>query len=314
MNLNVKPMRGTKYTKELTDFPYLVSPKIDGLRAYVKDGVVLSKTGKPIPNQHVQRLFGHLHGADAELAVGPMNAQSEDDDVFARSRGPIMSIHQEADFQLYVFDRWDTPKIPAIERVRFCAGVPDAWKAISNTGVNFVVHHLVRTSEQVEECLENYLSDRFEGLMLRRADSHYKYGTSTEREGALLKLKPMETAEAIILAVVEQQTNLNEKTRDEQGYAKRSASAAGKVNNGTFGAFLVRDLITGVEFSVGMGPGLTAAMRADLWSRRETLPGQIITYRFQRIGSQVAPRLPAFLRFRDAIDTDECAAQTEALT
>jgi DNA ligase 1 len=64
-------MRGVKPTKELIQFPYLVSPKIDGLRALVKDGVVYSKTMKPIPTRRVQELFGHLHGADAELTVGP---------------------------------------------------------------------------------------------------------------------------------------------------------------------------------------------------------------------------------------------------
>jgi DNA ligase-1 len=300
----MKPMRGVAPKGSLTDFPYLVSPKIDGLRAYVDHGVVYSKTGKPIPNQHVQALFGHLHGADGELTVGPMNSQSEGDDVFARSRGPIMSKDQDADFRFWIFDQWDQPLAIAARR---CQYKSFSWATAARPLIEtaFVDHRVVRCQEDLDARLSEYLADGYEGAMLRRPDGFYKYGTSTEKEGYLIKLKPMATSTAVILDVEEQQENTNATFTDEQGYTKRSSAKGGKVGKGTFGAFLVRDLTTGAEFSVGNGPGLTHALRAELWAKRAELPGQYIEYRYQAIGTQDAPRLPQMLHFRDPIDISE---------
>lgn len=306
MSSVLKPMRGVAPTKPLTDFPYLVSPKIDGLRALVKDGVVYSKTMKPIPNQQVQALFGHLHGADGELTVGPDRKTSLDDDVFDRSRGPIMRKDCEADFQFWIFDRWDCPNRSAYQRIRFHAGIPASWKgSLSWRHTSFIHHGLVVDQERLDYEISRALDAGYEGLMLRRPDAPYKYGQSTEKEGYLLKLKPFKDADAVILGVIEQQTNTNEATTDALGYTKRSSAKAGKIGKGTFGAFLVRDLVTGAEFSVGNGPGLTTQMRDDLWAQRAELPGKYITYKYQEIGTKDAPRLPQFLRFRDATDISE---------
>jgi DNA ligase-1 len=53
-------------------YPLLASPKLDGVRAIVKNGVVLSRSLKTIPNERVQQLFGleALSNLDGELIVG----------------------------------------------------------------------------------------------------------------------------------------------------------------------------------------------------------------------------------------------------
>ncbi len=298
----IKPMRGTKPTKELNQFPYLASVKIDGMRALVKAGTVYSKTMKPLPCKKLHKLFGQLHGADAEITVGAPNKEHADDDVFARSRGPIMQTNGEADFQIYVFDNWSLPDAPAHERVRYDFD----WRVDGfRSYVNFVTQYVVTDQEELDRLLSQFLREGYEGAMIRQCNGLYKYGTSTEKESYLLKLKPLATGDAIILDVIEQQANLNEATKDELGYTKRSSSKEGKVGKGTFGAFLVRDLETGAEFSVGNGPGLTHALRDELWSRRHELPGQYITFRYQAIGTKDAPRQPQFLHFRDATDISE---------
>lgn len=297
--MTIRPMRGAKPTKPLDQFPFLVSAKIDGLRAIVKDGTVYSKTMLPIPNQQIQERFGHLHGLDGELTVGLAYATGPEDDVFDRSRGPIMRKDCEADFRFNVFDLWNEPSTPAYVRI-------DKLHAFSKEPGVEIVHHFIAHCETAVEMLHDQMvAQGYEGCMLRQHEAPYKWGQSTEREAHLLKIKRFTTAEAIILDVIEQQANTNEAKKDELGRTKRSSAKAGKVGKGTFGAFLVRDLVTNVEFTVGMGPGLTDLLRDNLWQRREELPGQIITYRYQACGTKAAPRLPAFLRFRDAIDTDE---------
>src|SRR5690606_41939772 len=57
-------------------FPVWASPKLDGIRAIVKDGRLLSRSLKLIPNEATQSLFGRPshEGLDGELIVGSPTA------------------------------------------------------------------------------------------------------------------------------------------------------------------------------------------------------------------------------------------------
>lgn len=303
MSKSVRPMRGVKPSQFLQHFPYYASPKIDGLRALVKDGVVYSKTMKPLPCKKLHELFGHLHGADAEITVGPCSKTDPEDDVFDRSRGPVMQINGDADFRIWIFDRWDTPHLPAFERLKYEFDWQDQTEF--NARINYVVHEIIKTQEELDLYLKRRMEQGFEGAMIRAMNGRYKYGQSTEKEGYLLKLKPLNTSDALIIGYEEQYANTNEATTDELGYTKRSSSKAGKVPKGTFGAFIARDVITGVEFRVGNGPGLTQAVRDEFWANRENLVGRYMTYSYQEIGTKNAPRLPQFINFRPDWDISE---------
>ena len=209
----------------------------------------------------------------------------------------------DADFHFYIFDVWNMPDVHAHARLRYISSSID----LETKSVENVNHWLVKTQDELDEHLAFCLQQGYEGIMLRGVYGLYKYGQSTEKEGYLIKIKPMATREAVILGVVEQMANTNEATTDELGYTKRSTSKAGLVGKGTFGAFHVRCLESGAEFSVGNGPGLTHELRRQLWEQRDTLVGQYITYSYQEIGTQNAPRLPQFIRFRDATDISEVA-------
>jgi DNA ligase-1 len=68
-----KPLLADKLPKGSEPlFPCYVSPKLDGIRAHVFDGVVYSRKLKPIPNAFAQKLLGRksLQGFDGELTVG----------------------------------------------------------------------------------------------------------------------------------------------------------------------------------------------------------------------------------------------------
>jgi len=55
-----KPMLSGKLDKLLAGvrYPALVSPKLDGVRCVIIDGVAMSRTLKSIPNKFVQECFG----------------------------------------------------------------------------------------------------------------------------------------------------------------------------------------------------------------------------------------------------------------
>lgn len=274
-------------------FPCLVSPKLDGVRAIVFGGVVYSRNMKPIPNKHVQTVLGAptLQAVDGELIVGKPTSGT----AFRDTMSGVMSEYGRPQVTLWVFDVV-LPGVPFQDRLKKLKQACAAQKA----GVKVVPQLYVENEEELKAAEERFLAEGYEGAMVRSVDGPYKFGRSTVKEGHLLKMKRFEDSEARILGVVELQHNHNEKTTDELGRAKRTTHKAGKVQGGVLGTLEVEDVRTGVKF--GIGSGFSAAERAELWARREALPGQLVKYRFFPTGSKEAPRFPVFLGIRDAID------------
>ena len=95
-----KVMLATDYDPEKLRFPCVATPKLDGIRAYVQGGVVLSRNNKPIPNLHVQTLFSGLEHYDGELIVGSPTSST----VFRDTTSGVMSKEGKPNVTYYVFD------------------------------------------------------------------------------------------------------------------------------------------------------------------------------------------------------------------
>jgi DNA ligase-1 len=286
-------------------YPVMVSPKLDGIRALVRGGVVLSRSLKPIPNKHVQDLFGLdvLEGFDGELCVGPPNAP----DVMQRTNSGVMSIEGTPDVVYHVFDLHNEPTLNFESRYgELARRTVNYGKATGTSRVRLVVHHIANSPEELRTLEEAALDVGFEGAMVRLPAGPYKYGRSTAREGFLVKIKRFEDAEAVIIGVEEMMHNDNEKLADELGHAKRSTHQANKRAAGTLGALICQRASDGVTFNIGTGIGLTAALRAQLWllhTQTGGLVGQLVKYRhFAASGVKTAPRFPLFISLRDPRD------------
>lgn len=285
-------------------FPVLVSPKLDGIRCVIRDGVALTRKLKRIPNEHIQKtLAGLPDGLDGELIVGGLFDNGEDT-VMARSQSGVMSADGEPDFTYWVFD-YCHAELGFSDRLN---ELKEALHGEARDGypVKLVPHLMAYTEIELDAMEDHYVREGYEGVMIRAIDGPYKYGRSTLAEGWLLKLKRFFDTEATIVGFVEKMTNNNETTRDERGYAKKSSAKAGKVGAGTLGA-LVAHTASGIEFEIGTG--FDDALRADIWARRGTLLGASVTYKYQGFGSKGKPRFPVFLGFRDAADIGEPDAQ-----
>lgn len=270
-------------------FPLLASPKLDGVRAVVRGGVVYSRSNKPIPNKYVQTRFGHLKHFDGELIVGEPTSKTAYRDTVSH----VMS-HDKAGFDLrfYVFDH--------VESV--LSRYDQRYGKIDTSGERGVfLHDQFRVNDLVDldiyeaQCLE----DGYEGLILRGPNAPYKCGRSTVKEGYLLKLKRFVDSEATIVNCFEREHNGNEATTNELGRTKRSSHKAGKTGRGDLGGFVLRTA-DGIEFSCGTG--FTDSERSDYWARRDQLVGKIAKYKFFAVGIKTAPRHPVWLGFRDPLD------------
>ncbi len=276
---------------------WLVSPKLDGVRCHIINGVAVSRNLKAFKNPAIQRMFGHkkYDGLDGELMIG----DPADKDAF-RKTGVINSHNGDVSQAVfYVFDDFSHPTSSFDRRL----GEARERVAKSKSGLKLVEHTLVRDTDRLLELEAQYLAAGYEGLMLRDPAGPYKYGRSTAREGWLLKLKRFEDSEAVIDGVEELMHNANEKTLERSGKAVRNSHKAGMVGRATLGALQVRDIHTGVAFSIGSG--FTDAERQELWadSFAGGLVGRVVKYRFFPTGGKTKPRFPTFLGFRDPDDT-----------
>lgn len=293
----MKPLLACNAPTNLNSLPYplFASVKLDGIRCVIKDGVALSRTLKPIRNHYIQSLLGRpeFNGLDGELIVGDPAAS----DCMRKTNSGVMSFEGEPDFKYYVFDIWSRPG------VQYKDALEALPKLANHPNIEVLQQYTVKTSNEVEAIEQSALDDGHEGIILRRPNGTYKYGRSTIKEGLLYKLKRYLQDEAVVVGVEPLQRNHNDPTTNALGYTQRSSSQAGKVDLPLLGALIVKGKFQEfAEVTFNIGTGFTLEERELLWRQRESLVGQIVTYKFFPIGSKDRPRQPVFVSFRNQDD------------
>lgn len=276
----VKPMlAATVKDPDKLQFPLIATPKVDGIRAFTREGKLFSRTGKLIPNRYIQETLSSLlpSGVDGELVVGS---------TFQQTSSGVMSREGTPNFLYYIFDKYGDE--PYLQRL---VGLQDTSLP---RPCQFLPYSVVMNPMDLLCYEQRVLQIGFEGVCLRKLDSPYKQGRSTLREGYLLKLKRFTDSEAWVEGVEELLHNNNPLERNELGYAKRSSHQENKVGSGMMGKLLCKDCYSGVEFAVGTG--FCEEERRHLWTSPPL--GRIIKYKSFKVGEKDKPRHPVFLGWR----------------
>lgn len=235
---------------------YLVSEKFDGVRAYWDGRALWFRGGGriPAPAWFLERL--PPVPLDGELWMG---------------RGRFEELSGEV--------RREQPREDAWRRIRYLVfelpGAPGPFEAraraiealVARVGwpqLEAVAQTRVKDRAELQARLRDVLKAGGEGLMLHRADAPY----ATGRSDALLKLKPLLDAEAVVV-----------------GHIPGKGRLAGLV-----GALEV-ETPEGRRFRIGSG--LTDALRRD-----PPPLGATITYTYRGLTRTGLPRFPAYLRLR----------------
>ena len=132
-------------------------------------------------------------------------------------------------------------------------------------------HTIIKSKEHMKSMFNNIVSKNGEGIMLRDPNSFYEQ----KRSKKLLKVKPTDDAEAIIINMIE---------------------GKGK-NAGSMGALKMQTLKKPfIEFRIGTG--FTQAMRKNYWIKKTNMIGNTVTYTYKGLTAKGVPRHPAFMRLR----------------
>ncbi len=178
----IKPMLLSNFDESLVmnKFPVICQPKIDGIRMLVHNGVGYSRTLKPIPNIHLQKIVHEnaaiWQGFDGEISAG---------DNFQDTQS-IMSKDQTLNWKYHIFDRWDMKKTKFSDRIT----------SIDHPIIDTVVcDNLKELYEYEQKCL----ADGYEGVVIRNPNAYYKSGRAAGFN--VLKLKRFMDSEAKITAI-----------------------------------------------------------------------------------------------------------------
>jgi DNA ligase-1 len=294
MSLIVKPMLAVAVTDlDSVNYPVIATPKIDGIRCIKTCGKALSRKFKPIKNDHIRNMIEKLFpdGTDGEIVCGSN---------FQETSSAVMTIKGMPAFTYYVFDYVKDGLYKPYQK-----RIVDAKEMVSNIHnfhASFLDYQMIENKEELLDYEEKIVNLGYEGVMLRSLNGPYKCGRSTLKEGYLLKVKRFIDSEAVVLDFIEGERNENTGKRNAVGQLERSSAKANMVPNGMVGAFFVKDIHSGVEFSIGGGIGLTLELRKEMWDNKSEYIGKIVKYKSQPTGVKDAPRFPTFLGFRDEDD------------
>lgn len=271
-------------------YPVYVTPKLDGIRCVVVTGQALSRSLKPIPNDHVRGMIEDLGvlGLDGELVLRDATGH------FGAVSGAVMRKSGKPDFQYVVFDQWTQPGgyLERVERLKM-HDFP-SWVVVLDP-VD------VWNEEELAHAAATHLEQGFEGTMLRIGHGPYKQGRSTTNEAYLLKMKPFEFEEAVVTGMEEMLHNDNVAKTNALGQTERSSHKAGMRAAGVMGKLIGR---TRDGREVKVGSGFTAEQRREIWDQPGSTYGRVFRFKHQTHGAKDGFRIPIFDGWRERADLD----------
>lgn len=304
----------------LLEYPYLCSAKLDGCRLLVKQGTIVTRSLKSLPNKQLNEKFDPLRKfseennfiLDGEIFISNVPFQfivscfmTEDyDDMKAIKKWTKLC--QEHDYfisrkemldklKFYMFDGIKVPHYDEPFGMRYINNVNKWSKEFPNL-IEEVKHNVVNTVKDVEKQFEEALSEGYEGLVLRNPASPYKFGRATVKENSAYKIKPWVTTESKIIDIV-QATVVNEdveKTITELGRSRTSKKQNDRHTIDKANAFVVN--FEGKELSVPIA--MPDEMKKYIWNHQDEYIGKFVEYKFLKIGMKDLPRIPKMIRMR----------------
>lgn len=279
-------------------YPLLASPKLDGVRCIVWEGVAYSRNAKPIRNRFVQKWAADRHNLDGELIVG----SPTDPHCLNNTQSGVMSYDGEPDFRFHLFDT--IRRAYPGDHNESLLHAYDEHR--DDERVVLVPHFLVTSQDMLRAHEDDFLEHGYEGMMLRHPNGPYKHGRSTLREGYLMKLKRFMDGEAVVVRLEEGHINTNELHRDELGRAKRTTHRTNLVPSGMVGTIIVNDPKWG-ELRVAPGT-MTHDERVRYWNTHAYskfpelgLLGKTIHWRSFGYGVKDKPRFPRYYGIREDV-------------
>ena len=300
-----KPMLAPNEKVDLATvhYPLLASQKLDGIRVLFIDGQILSRSLKPIQNKQLcakfepLRIYSESRNVilDGEIFSPELTFQQITHFVMTQD---LEGEELPASLKFYGFDLIRQLDL-AESFTNRTANLKKALEQVPDIAVA-VEQVTVRSTEEVMALFTATLEGGLEGLILRDPTGRYKAGRGTIKEGLIYKLKPWETFDAAIEAVIQstEAREGSEKKVNELGRSVTSKKKDDRVLIEKASAFQVSYNKLPLKVTIAM----TDEEKEEVWANQGKYIGRTIEYKGMLVGSKDLPRHPVFLRFRDDKD------------
>jgi ATP-dependent DNA ligase len=293
---------------------YLESDKLDGIRVIFKDGEMISRSLKMIPNKQLQERFQHLKDFTLEsgmildgeifsplLDFNTIQGLVMSDDLTKEKtvkertkKGLLLEVPEHLEF--YCFDtligiQKMYTDMPFELRLKNRALIKD------KPYVKLVENFPIIDAEHLNTLFEEAITRGLEGKMVRHRQAPYKFGRATLKEATFIKFKPYEDFDSKIIGFV-QETRAkegSEKKTNELGRSVTSKKMEDREPIEALTGFIV--VHNGHEMTVSCS-SMNHAERREAWAKRDSLLGKWIQWEGMVVGSKDVPRHPKFKFYR----------------
>lgn len=294
--MNQNPMLACDADESQLKFPYLLMPKLDGVRGIWLTGGITGRSLKPFKNEEVGKVFSRkeLKGIDGELIIPDYTSADA-----CRITTGIVNRRGDTKANTLIWFGFDyitdvTVNQPYEQRL---TSLSNLVHKLGLAEVKVVPHTLVTNLEEVLALEQKYLAEGYEGVILRDPKGLLKSGRATTKENSFLRIKRFVQEDAVVVNIVEAEENTNEKAINELGKSYRTSHQAGKRGKNVVGALECITCKTGKPITVGPG-AMTHAQRAEYFQNPELLVGKTISYKSFPKGVKDKPRFPTFVSIR----------------
>lgn len=299
-----KPMLACDWKEGSVRFPVIAQPKIDGVRGLNLEGTFTGRSFKRHKNVYTTNLYSGLacYGFDGEVAA---NVETHPR-LCSLTTSALNTIDGEPYTLWWLFDyvTEHTETLGYQQRyehlIRRVEEMRSIWPKLAEH-LRVMPAYLIHKMEELESLEAQWLDMGFEGVILRDPNGKYKNGRATQREATYLRIKRFVEREAVVISIVEGESNSNEAKINELGQTERSSHQAGMVPNGMVGALQCRDWETGQDITVAAGC-MTHHERQFYFKNPNMILGKIIKYKTFPKGVKDKPRFPTFQSIRAESD------------
>lgn len=262
-------------------YPLESQPKLDGFRAvYIpdKNDIFLGRSGLPIENTNCADVFKALYGVQDYVLDGELYCHGMGfDDIASVLNSEDKPIPEGMKFVVYdcvpLVD-WNKKSCKITYDQRLATLRELVQSSIGDRKrITDIISDYVGSAAEAVELYKKYLTNGYEGGMLKNPLGYYKWKRTTVLSGEMLKLKPFKTIDVPITGVYE---------------------GEGKFE-GTLGGIVVA-LDSGGSCSVGTG--FTDAVRKEIWGNQSKYKGKMVEISYIEETEDNSLRHPSFKRFR----------------
>lgn len=266
------PMLAHNYSKRHADIqePFYCQPKLDGVRVTItSDGVLSSRTGKPyVGFEHISEAVKGLKIDKGVILDGELFTFDLDfETICSVCRKSKVVDPSQTLIKFYIFDMYNQNNqgMTFEERYKYLKGLK------LNDPLILVDSKLVDSKDEIQEIHEDYLKEKYEGVIVRNTFGVYK---NNYRSVDLQKYKTFIDDEYKIVDYTEAQGN----------------------DKGTI-IFTCKDHKSNLRFSVR--PKGSREKRKEWLQNFDKIKGKMLTVRYQNLTEYGVPRFPVGVAIRD---------------